>query len=652
MKKIFYSLLALVLLVACSDDDAKELSCEERVAKLQKIAEWQDIKNSDSIEAIFEDQSFVDDTVEARAMIALGNLRDSAENKLIIKYFHASNPKVRRNAVTAAGLIGSHSFFKKLRSEVQCEEDTTVIPAYFEAIGRSQHQEAIIFFEKAELEKPEHHKGLALGLFRLMERKIFTEKALSLLEKTKNIDAKRILSIYLLRAQQREKVGTVERVSALITNEKDAVTKANLCALLHAFPGKEDFLKDIFDKNKDERVRVNVLRAMATKDWQQTKPTLMKALKDTSLHVQAMAAEVISALFADANELEKMADSVRSLQAKSHFWKAIIKTDMGLFFSKKLQKIADTTQNRTLKGLYTEALGNQPDNAPYLFNVMKKDSGFVRTSSVYALAAMHFTGMMTYSKPETKKVIIEMVKYALSTGDDALVGVAGGQILTNPSFGYMELFKADTQFLRDAMKKIALPKSIETYQILANALALFEGKKAEIIKPEYNNPIDFNVLRAIGNEPTLVLKTEKGIIKTRLFPQTAPGTVAYIAKLAQSGFYDGKIFHRVIPNFVSQGGCPRGDGMGGTELTLRTEIGLERFEEGSIGMASSGPDTESCQFFFTHLPAPHLDGRYTVFGKITEGFDVMMQLEIGSRIESAMIENGVIKKCPDKKENK
>jgi cyclophilin family peptidyl-prolyl cis-trans isomerase/HEAT repeat protein len=631
--------LALAFFASCGRE-IRILTPEERAILLQKVAEWQDINQNDSIEKMLEDDSFVDDDVEARAMIALANTNDTLINSLFRKYFHEQNPKVRKSAVFAAGILGNPEFFTHLKKDLKCEEDSTVFNYFYEALGRIRHDAVLSYFEKAKLDTPSHHKGIALGLFRLMDRKIFVDKAFELLAKTKNVDAKRILSIYLMRAQVRESLGGIERILSLLSSETDPVVKANLCVLLQAYPDKEDVLINLYQKEKDYRIRLNAVRAMSAKNQEIVRPILLRALKDTSLHVQAMSAEVLSATGANPDELERLSDSTISLQAKSHFWKAIIKADLGGVFSKKLQKRIDTTKNEILKGLLTEAMGMQPANAPYLFNLMKKEKGFVRTSTAYALAAMHFTGTVAFAKPKDKKVITDMVRYAILSGDEALTAVAGAQILPNSNFGYVEVFQKETQALRETLKKIKLPEGIETYQILLNAIALLEGTKVETVKPEYNNPPDFEHLRRIGNNPVLVLHTKKGIIKAKLFPEYAPGTVAYITKLAQEGFYDGKIFHRIVPNFVTQGGCPRGDGWGGTDKTLRTEIGLERFEEGSIGMASAGRDTESCQFFFTHMPTPHLDGKYTVFGKITEGFEVMTRLEIGDKIERAMVEAG------------
>ena len=118
------------------------------------------------------------------------------------------------------------------------------------------------------------------------------------------------------------------------------------------------------------------------------------------------------------------------------------------------------------------------------------------------------------------------------------------------------------------------------------------------------------------------------------YVEESPGSVAAILKLVQDGYYDGKTFHRVVPNFVAQGGCPRGDGWGSLDYTIRSEFTARGYETGTVGLASSGKDTESCQWFITHSPTPHLDGRYSIIAEVIDGMDVVHQLEVGDIIES------------------
>ena len=132
--------------------------------------------------------------------------------------------------------------------------------------------------------------------------------------------------------------------------------------------------------------------------------------------------------------------------------------------------------------------------------------------------------------------------------------------------------------------------------------------------------------------PTLVVVTERGIIELELFAAEAPLTVYNIVSLAARGYFDGQRFHRVVPNFVVQAGDPRGDGNGGPGYAIRDELNRRRYGRGALGMALSGPDTGGSQFFVTHSPQPHLDGGYTVFGKLVVGEDVLDRIVQGDRI--------------------
>ncbi len=124
------------------------------------------------------------------------------------------------------------------------------------------------------------------------------------------------------------------------------------------------------------------------------------------------------------------------------------------------------------------------------------------------------------------------------------------------------------------------------------------------------------------------LHTSQGPVTVDLFDEDAPKTVGNFRRLASEGFYDGLIFHRVIPNFMIQGGCPQGTGTGGPGYTFEDEINEHRVERGALAMANSGPDTNGSQFFLvTAEAAPWLDGKHTVFGRVAEGMEVVDAIE-------------------------
>ena len=133
-------------------------------------------------------------------------------------------------------------------------------------------------------------------------------------------------------------------------------------------------------------------------------------------------------------------------------------------------------------------------------------------------------------------------------------------------------------------------------------------------------------------ENTILMETSKGSVTIELRPDLAPGHCDRIRELAREGFYDGIVFHRVVPDFVIQAGDPRGDGLGGPGYTIRDELNLVRYRRGVIGMALSGPDTGGSQFFITLSSQPHLDGGYTAFGRVVGGDEVLDRIVQGDRI--------------------
>ena len=138
---------------------------------------------------------------------------------------------------------------------------------------------------------------------------------------------------------------------------------------------------------------------------------------------------------------------------------------------------------------------------------------------------------------------------------------------------------------------------------------------------------------------TATFDTDRGPIKVELKPEQAPLTVANFVNLARRGFYDGLNFHRVIADFMIQGGCPEGSGRGGPGYRFEDETGNGlRHERGVLSMANAGPNTNGSQFFITHVATPWLDGKHTVFGKVVEGMDAVDAVRQGDEIKSVTIE--------------
>ncbi len=171
----------------------------------------------------------------------------------------------------------------------------------------------------------------------------------------------------------------------------------------------------------------------------------------------------------------------------------------------------------------------------------------------------------------------------------------------------------------------------------AAALATITGEPDATRQPPGREPahtdFDFETLEALPETIRVALRTTVGEILMEWYRDAAPFTIMSMLKLAGGkGFYHDLVFHRVVPNFVVQGGDPRGDGWGGPGFSLRSEFSPLSYETGTVGIASAGKDTEGSQFFITHSPQPHLDGRYTIIGRVVIGMEIVDGIQVGDGI--------------------
>jgi cyclophilin family peptidyl-prolyl cis-trans isomerase len=197
---------------------------------------------------------------------------------------------------------------------------------------------------------------------------------------------------------------------------------------------------------------------------------------------------------------------------------------------------------------------------------------------------------------------------------------------------------AETQGVVSLVEKAAASR-IYVLRREAGAKLAELGRKALPLSPlETGRTLDDykDIVRRTRRPRTVELRTARGALRIRLDCPRAPLTCLNFLQLAGQGFFNGLTFHRVVPDFVVQGGDPRGDGVGGPGYDIRDEINRLRYVRGTVGMALSGPDTGGSQFFIALSEQPHLDGGYTVFGQVVAGEELLDSLEGGDRIEAVV----------------
>ena len=275
------------------------------------------------------------------------------------------------------------------------------------------------------------------------------------------------------------------------------------------------------------------------------------------------------------------------------------------------------------------------DLGPVLSMIRSTEHAVIRQAALQgaiAIARDHMSRARFANAAAQYAELASVIAAAIRTGDAGLISAAAELIEQEEAETIRILLPLELE--KEAFAPLQPIRDLEARLLLQKAIAKRDG-----LPPPRHAPPPFN--HAINKEKLVALKqgqqyrivTSKGEIIIATDVNECPGSSLAFDSLVTAGYYNGKAFHRVVPNFVVQGGCPRGDGYGGMPWTLRTEIGRTPFTAGSVGLASAGPDTESCQFFITHSAAPHLDGRYTRFGEVVSGMDVVWMLQVGDVME-------------------
>jgi cyclophilin family peptidyl-prolyl cis-trans isomerase len=294
-----------------------------------------------------------------------------------------------------------------------------------------------------------------------------------------------------------------------------------------------------------------------------------------------------------------------------------------------------------MKAALIRAIGEDINSHQTLYEFgFKSDNLIIRTASVEALAGIMNSepmknlsaGVKKYYKNQFSPMLIE----AFNSGDPGLISAASDAI-SNSTLDFSEEFR-DGANIKNARSKLKLPRDTEASIALDKLEAKVKGKSYKSSPLNFNNPINWETFDELKDSINVVVSTSKGEFELLLYKKSAPGTVTSFVKQAKSGFFNNKVFHRIVPNFVIQTGCPRGDGYGSPDFTIRTEIStLQYNDEGWLGMASAGRDTESSQWFITLSPTPHLDGNYTIFGRVIKGMEVIRNIDMGDKINSIKI---------------
>ncbi len=660
---LFFGIL-LIGLSGCipyQEEEFSEIKIDLADPDFQQIFNFQERGQTDSLIGYFRHKN---PHYRYSAALAMGSIQDTAAIDALSFLLQDNIDEVRAAAAFSIGQIG-HSKGAPLLIQNFSQEDTLgqfkkSNRAILEAIGKCGDQNTLRFLSTITTYQPQDTallQGQCWGIYRYAQRNLVIPEGTQRMVDIATNDAypenvRFIAASYLSNAAGVQLDSFASPISRAFFKEEDYRLRMALAIAMGktASPTALNVLTNQLKLAQDYRVKANILRALGNFEYQDCRDAVVEALKDAQLPVSQRAAQffVDFGSSRDATYYWRLAKDTLPWQTQLILYQATQRHLPGLYAqyrgsinSELIRRFRKTT-NAYEKAKILDVLAEHGWNYRTIYNEGHASTDpIVRTATMDALQKISelqdFRNFFGLGTRRVERELCSQFQEAIRSGDPGLMTPAA-IALRDPTHSYINYLDS-LNFLDTALLKLQLPAHIETYNELQLTKAALSGNSSyEAQTPSFNHPINWEVLSNLTIEPQVLIRTTKGVIKLRLLPTIAPGSVANFIELAQDGFYNGINFHRVVPNFVIQSGCSRGDGYGSADHTIRSELTPLHYDQaGLVGMASAGRHTESSQFFITHSPTPTLDGRYTIFARVIDGMPVVHQIEVGDRIEELRI---------------
>lgn len=639
-----------------------------RDPQVRKLYNWRDERRTDSLIAYLNHPN---PALRYLAALSFASVRDSAAIENLAPLLNDKVEEIRVAAAFSLGQIGSPRAVPLLTNAFRAADSLSVDQLFnatvLEAVGKCGGPESLKHIASVTTYEPTDTLlliGQCRALYRFGLRGITDPTAVNLavsyVANTRIPSAPRLMAAhYLARADKisPDSVQSVQLAAAFVRSSDPEIRMALARALgrTKAGPAFAILSKVIISEN-DWRVKCDIIKSLADFPYDTVRSLVIPLILDPNPHVSRTAAEffIQNGAPKDGDYYWKISRDNPNLPWEARV--ALFHASNKWFSGRNDQGTKDYINSRLREQFI--ASKNPYERAACLLALSENgwqykwihDRGFrdanqnVKTSAVRALrnilANPNFYGFFTEYAKGVRREIYAYLRETVNLGDPGMI-VEAAPALEIPLINYRSL--RDSLRIPDfykALDNLKMPRDYEAYTALAKTIAFFEYKPApQPPKNTYNHPIDWERLKVVTENTRVTFRTSRGDIVMELLPQWAPNTVASFLEQVSRGYFNGTFFHRIDPNFVVQGGDPRGDSYGGPDYSLRTEIGLINFNvPGVVGMASAGFDTEGAQFFFTHSPTPHLDGKYTIFARIISGNDLVSQLLLGDILQQASIQ--------------
>ncbi|WP_299756699.1 peptidylprolyl isomerase [uncultured Pontibacter sp.] len=637
-------LLALGTLASCqylpmqrSNDTTEPANNKFGDVTLQQIYTLQDERNTTALLPYLANPNT---SYRRHAALAFASVQDTAALPALHTLLSDSVAAVRQASAFALGQIGHKRTEAEIMETLGKEQDPEAQALLLEALGKVGTAKAADFLAAYKAANPETLAGQAWGIYRLglrqQQNQQVVQKAVELLSASTIYEARLAAAHFLARTPKLDLTQYRQQLLNSATSDKAPEVRMALAQALGKVRAvdKAGFLSAIAQSDPDYRVRLSAVRSMSGLEFSAISTAILAALQDQNINTAVATSEFLLSNHAGvpAQTLLGVLPNLLDARVRSNVIWVILKNSQvqnRLYLNPRYKQQFHNARTAYDKAHLLKALSGDFNNYEFIAEqIFLAEAPVIGTTGMEALILMR---QQTDFPKRLETAFSEIFKHAVASGDVALVGMAAAAI-RDPKLNLRSQY-SNYAFLSQAQQKLQLPRDMETNIELQKTVDYLSGKQeSETPQNPFTHPIDWELVKTIHTNQQVLLRTEKGSITLQLFVEDTPGSVANFVELAQQDFFNNLYFHRVVPNFVAQGGDKRGDGWGSSDYSIRSEFTPMHYYEGYVGMASAGKDTESNQWFITHSPTPHLDGRYTIFAKVIDGMDVVHRLEVGDKI--------------------
>lgn len=601
------------------------------------MKEIHELKHSRNTVALLDFLNHPEAQYRAEAAMALGSVQDSSSAEALLSALNDDFAEVRMMAAFALGQLRSNLAAEGLVALIVRDTTTEVRTEALEALGKTGNDVAGVFLLEYEPRYLFDEAGKAWGIYHLGLAKVATtehaaQMALLLeseFEETR-LAAAHFFSRFLVKFESK---GLERLLNVAVTDPSEEVRMAATRALgHHNLPDRGKVLSALITYDQSAGVRGNAIRALEQARLEEGHDAVFGALDDGNPQVALSAAAYFKTM-AKSTDIQRLTSKAMvhpMVPVQAALYDALLQlantaeasqTDL----SNEIKAQIFSSNNVYAQALFIQALMHDPRNVTFLDSVVFSENKITSTTALETLhnQLQRFGG--------TADLKLTLMNRLLNQRDSGLLAYAG-VMMRDEKMGYSKLYK-DFLLIENTMSQLTIPQELEAWIELNNALSFLTGNEP-LPQPEIQRqPINWELIESLGQQPEVLINSSKGQFKMLLLHEDAPATVSYFMELVENGYFDGKAFHRMVPNFVVQTGCSRGDGYGSSDALIRSEFTPLHYGPGVVGMASAGKDTESSQWFVTHCTTPHLDGRYTIFAAVTSGMEIVQQLQVGDVIE-------------------